>query len=345
MKLAITGLELAGKTTIFESLTGSLSDVSNKNKTKIETVSVPDKRIDELSLMYEPKKTIYAQIQYFLPTKIEGANEKNKEDNILFQIRDCDGIINVVRNFNIYGLKEPSPYNDYLAFNRELMFADFMTVEKRLERINADKKRGKKINDKELLLLEECKFFLEKEIPIRENKELAESHELRGFALLSGKPLLILFNNEDEDEDMPEFEPEFKPNEKVMMLRGRLENEIMQMPKNDAKEFLEEFNITALAKDRAIKNSYDLLGLISFFTVGKDEVRAWTIKKKTSALDAAEVIHSDIKKGFIRAEVVHYDDLMELGSHNEAKKQGKVRLEGKKYEVKDGDIINFRFNV
>ncbi len=330
MKLAITGLSQSGKKTIFETLTGSVSDVLHKSR--IETVSVPDVRADKLSLMYEPKKTIYAQVKYFLPSP---------EEDMQIQIRDCDGIINVIRNFSLYGSEKETPSDDYSAFNKELIFADFLVVEKRLERLSADKKRGKKIDEKELSLLVECGKLLEKEIPIRKNSELKNAHELRGFSFLSAKPALILFNNEDEDEKAPNFEFD----EKAMVLRGKLEREIMDMEADEAAEFLKEFNISELAKDRAIKSSYDLLGLISFFTVGKDEVRAWTIKKGTSALDAAEVIHSDIKKGFIRAEVVSYEDIMNLGGHGEAKKAGKVRLEGKEYEVKDGDIIEFRFNV
>ncbi len=184
---------------------------------------------------------------------------------------------------------------------------------------------------------------MEAEKPIRKEPEIAEARELRGFTFLTAKPKLLLFNNEDEDEKAPFFKD--KIDEDTMVLRGKLEREIMQMPEEEAFEFLKEFNISGLAMDRVIKRSYDLLGLISFFTVGKDEVRAWTIKKDTAALDAADVIHSDIKKGFIRAEVVSYNDLIKAGGYPKAREAGTVRLEGKTYKVEDGDIINFRFNV
>jgi hypothetical protein len=156
--------------------------------------------------------------------------------------------------------------------------------------------------------------------------------------------MLVLFNNDDEDDRFPNIE-NFVDKEKCMVLRGKLEHELAQMSDEEAKEFLSEFNITGSAMDRVIKRSYDLLGLISFFTVNNNELRAWTIKKETKAVDAAGAVHSDMKRGFIRAEVISYEDLMAAGTYTEAKKKGVVRLEGKSYPVQDGDIINFRFNV
>ncbi len=179
---------------------------------------------------------------------------------------------------------------------------------------------------------------------MRRHPNLAFAHKLKGYAFYSAKPMLVLFNNEDEDDALPEPAPIFEQ-EDCMIIRGKLEHELAQMSQEEAAELLEEFEISASATDRVVKQSYKLLGLISFFTVGEDEVRAWTIKKGTAAVDAAEVIHSDIKKGFIRAEVISYDDFMDAGSMANAKKKGTLRLEGKTYEVQDGDIINFRFNV
>ena len=167
---------------------------------------------------------------------------------------------------------------------------------------------------------------------------------MRGFALLSAKPMLVLFNNDDETPQLPEV-GQLTEAEECLVIRGKLEDELAQMPPEDAAAFLSEFDISESATDRVIQKSYEILGLISFFTVGEDEVRAWTIRKATQAVDAAEAVHSDMKKGFIRAEVLAYDDLMAAGSYAEARKKGTVRLEGKTYEVKDGDIINFRFNV
>jgi hypothetical protein len=156
--------------------------------------------------------------------------------------------------------------------------------------------------------------------------------------------MLVLFNNEDDDDAVPDI-MELTTQENCMVIRGKLEQELSQMSEEEAEEFLTEFNITASAMDRVIQRSYELLGLISFFTIGKDEVKAWTVKRKTPAIDAADVIHTDMKKGFIRAEVVSFDDLISAGSYSEARKLGNVRLEGKTYEVQDGDIIEFRFNV
>lgn len=186
--------------------------------------------------------------------------------------------------------------------------------------------------------------MLEQEKPLRHNPELASARQLKGFTFLSGKPMLILFNNPEDDESLPET-GDILAGEKFLAIRGGLEHELAQMDDDEAKEYLTEYGISTSAMDRMISLSYELLGLISFFTVGPDEVRAWTIKKDTLAVDAAEVIHSDIKKGFIRAEVVAYDDLMEAGSYKDARQKGTVRLEGKTYPVQDGDIIEFRFNV
>ncbi len=340
MKLGIIGLPGSGKKTIFEALTQNISDTGSKGENRIGTVQVPDHRVDVLSNMYNPKKTIYAQVEYLLP----GMVGSKKDQNIWNQVRDSDSLIQVIRNFRGFGLEEPAPINDFQELNQEMIFADLVVVEKRLERLGLDKKRGKATAPDELALLEKSKKILEDETPLRNNIKIASARSLKGYAFVSAKPLLVLFNNEDENHSLPDMGDSIVPAD-AMEIRGKLEQELAQMSEEEAKEFLAEFDITASAMDRVIKKSYDILGLISFFTVGEDEVRAWTIKKGTIALDAAEEIHSDIKKGFIRAEVLAYDHLMEAGTFQEAKKKGTVRLEGKTYEVQNGDIINFRFNV
>ncbi len=213
-----------------------------------------------------------------------------------------------------------------------------------MEHLELEQKRGRKINLEELQLLKKCNEKLENEVPLRKTPELAAEPVLKGFTFLSAKPTLILLNNDDDDESSPDIK-NLADTENSMIIRGQLEHELAQMSEEDAQVFLDEYNIKTPAMDRVIRKSHDLLGLISFFTVGDDEVRAWTIKKETIAVDAADVIHSDIKKGFIRAEVLFYDDLMEAETFQNARKKGTVRLEGKTYIVKDGDIINFRFNV
>ncbi len=339
MKLGIIGLPGSGKTTIFETLTRNFPEVTNKSENRIGTITVPDERVGILSEMYKPKKTIYAQVEYFLPGKLD-----QKKQAIWNQVRDCDALIHVIRNFPDFANEAPNITADFNHLDQELMLADQVVIEKRLETLDTEKKRGRKVNDEEYSLLQECLETLENEIPLRKKEKLARSPLLKGFTFLSGKPTLILFNNADDDDEMPDAGV-LVQNEDCMVIKGKLEQELAQMPEEDAADFLIEFDIKEVAMDRVIKKSYDLLGLISFFTVGEDEVKAWTIRRETVAVDAADVIHSDIKKGFIRAEVLFYDDLMAAGTFADARKAGTVRLEGKTYPVKDGDIINFRFNV
>ena len=339
MKLGIVGLEGAGKTTLFEALTRSASDAGHRNEDRLAVISVPDLRVDVLTAMYKPRKTIYAQIEYCLPAGLKKSDRESRWNSV----RECDALIQVVRNFQIPGGESPAPYKDMAHLDEEFILADYMVVEKRLERIEADQKRGKKGDAVELSLLEQARQMLESNQPLRLNPEITGSPLMRGFTFLSGKPMLALLNNDDEDVSLPAGG--HPPGVDVMVVRGKLEHEISRMSPEEADDFLKEFDITEPATDRAIKRSYETLGLISFFTVGEDEVRAWTIKKETPAVKAAGVIHSDMEKGFIRAEVVSYDDLIGAGSYAEARKRGATRLEGKTYIMADGDVVTFRFNV
>jgi len=343
MKLGITGLGGAGKSTIFGALTQSPVDAAHKGEDRLGTIKVPDPRIDVLSDMYRPQKTVYAQVEYFLPG-LTGSQKEKREQTSWTSVRGCDALIHVIRNFKGYGIEAPSPLSDFTELDQELILADLVVVENRLERLTLEKQRGRKFNPEERSLLEACHRQLENETPLRHAPELANAQLLKGFAFLSAKPMLVLFNNEDEDDSLPD-EKDMLERENCIFIRGKLEQELSQMTEADAAEFLSEFQITASAMDRVIKNSYELQNLVSFFTVGEDEVRAWTIKKGTPAGRAAGAVHSDMEKGFIRAEVVSYEDLMEAGNYVEARKRGTVRLEGKTYVVKDGDIISFRFNV
>jgi GTP-binding protein YchF len=341
MKLGIIGRAQSGKKTIFEALTKSQIDTAQRKETRIGMVEVPDERVGILSKMYKPQKTIYARVEYLLPAPAENVKESSKEQSIWTQARDCDALIHVVRNFKRYGTETPTPEKDLQAIDDELIFSDLVVAEKRLERLELDQKRGKKPDPEEVTLLKKCHAQLNQEKPLREIEALSTARVLRGFAFLSAKPMLVLANNEDEDDQRPKW----LPAENSLMVRGKLEQELSLMEPEEAEAFLVDFGITASAMDRVISRSYELLGRISFFTVGEDEVRAWTIKRGTPAQEAAGEIHSDIQKGFIRAEVLAYDDLLAAGSYAQARKQGTVRLEGKTYEVQDGDIINFRFNV
>ena len=341
MKLGIIGLPRSGKSTIFDALTKNIAGTEHKGEDRIAAIRVPDDRLAALSQMHTPQKTTYAQVEYFLPGY---KKDSSKDRSIWTSARGCDALLHVVRNHAAYGFEKPTPAEDFIKLDQEFILSDLVVAEKRLERIELDRQRGNPIDKEELALLNDCRTALENEIPIRKRPELASAHKLRGFTFLSAKPALVVFNNEDDDDHLPDIKA-LTSAEASLVVRGKLEQELAQMPPAEAAEFLTEFNIPASAMDRVIRQSYALLELISFFTVISNEVRAWTIKKKTQAIDAADVIHSDMKRGFIRAEVISFHDLMDAGSYAEAKKRGTVRLEGKTYEVQDGDVIQFRFNV
>ena len=344
MKLGIIGLPGAGKTTVFEALTGGIVPPGQKNENHISTIRVPDDRIDRLSEMYKPKKTTYAQIEYILPAMSAQPMDRSKDHGIWNQVRDCDGLIQVVRNFTDPGGEAPTVQDDVTTLEQDMMLSDLMASEKRIERLENDRRKGKGSDQDELLLLQRCRECLEQEKPLREFPDLAEAHALKGFAFATAKPMLLLINNEETDPDFPKaVDPEILG--RYLVIRGKLEQELMQMSDEEKADFLTEFDIEETAKDRVIRSSYEMMGLLSFFTVGDDEVKAWTIRKETPADDAAGVIHTDMKKGFIRAETVSFDDLMSAGSYAEARKKGAVRLEGKTYHVQDGDVMNVRFNV
>lgn len=347
MKLGVIGLSGSGKTTIFEALTGVQGGDGHSVGNRIGTIAVPDKRVEFLAEMYQPKKTVLASVEYFLPSRAISTRSLGgvKDDQVWTEIRSCDALVHVVRNFVGIGGESPTPAIDCRKIEEELILADLGVVEKRLERIELDRKRGKNVDQEEADLLGRCIQLLESETPLRMDDAIAASPKLRGYCLLSSKPMLVLINNADEDQSLPDGQ-EFKARQdQCVVIQGKIERELALMSEADAKEFLAEYEIEASARDRVIQKSYALLGLISFFTVGEDEVRAWTIRMGMPAADAAGAIHSDIKKGFIRAEVLAYADLLASGSYQEARKAGTVRLEGKTYLVADGDIMNFRFNV
>lgn len=337
MKLGIIGLPMSGRSTVFEALTRQGSDpASSRREGRLAVVHVPDERLDRLGAIFAPRKIVYAQVEYLLP----GQDSQDKDPSPWFAAKECDALIQVVRNYG----PARSPAADIRTIEQELMLSDLVQVEKRLERVEQDHRRGKKMNAEEHRLLSECRRLLENEIPLRRQPEVADAKLLRGYAFLSAKPTLILFNNDEDDQKPPEI-GDIIADEACLVIRGKIEQELSRMGAEEAADFFAEFGIGASAMDRVIRRSYEVMGLISFFTVGSDEVRAWTIRAGTPAVEAAGVIHSDMQKGFIRAEVVSYDDLMTAGSMAEARKHGTVRLEGKTYQVADGDIVTIRFNV
>ncbi len=347
MKLGIVGLPQAGKTTIFNALTqrsGEPATGGGKVNAVQGVVTVPDTRVDWLSQHYQPKKTTYAQVTYIDLQAMPGALENKQEymAQLLIHMRPVDALLMVVRNFPDAAGNAPDPAGDCRELQDEFLLADLATIEKRLERLTQELRKGKKDAAHEKELLEACAALLNEEKPLRARPEVANAPELRGFTFLSAKPLLVVVNNTDDDEAVPAGD--FAGVE-TLVVRGKLEMEMAQLADDEAAAFREDFGITEAALDRVIRRSYALLNLASFFTVGDDEVKAWTIRNQLPAVEAAGAVHSDIQKGFIRAEVVAYDDLRRAGDHAAARKLGLVRLEGKTYAVQDGDIINFRFNI
>ncbi len=361
MKIAITGLANSGKTTIFNALTGLNLETTIYPTLTAEphlgVVKVPDSRIEKLSEIYKPKKTTYATVEYIDYIGItKGDIEQNRKVSDL--IKDVDAVVHVVRGFEDESIVHPmanvNPVRDAETVELEMIFGDIELVEKRLERMEQGQKRGKKPDETEKKVLVKCKEALEKETALRDmDFSEEEQNVMRNLQFMSIKPAVIVLNVSEKDlnseetagttSELQEF---FKGKQvKVLNLCGKIEMEIAQLSPEEAEAFLNDLGIHEPALNRLIHVSYDLIGLISFLTVREDKVRAWTIKKGTDAQKAAGKIHSDIERGFIRAEVVSFDDFISHGSMSAAREKGLLRLEGKTYEVKDGDIINFRFNV
>ncbi len=356
MQIGIIGLPNSGKTTIFNALTRSdtATEAFSSGQVNVHTavVDVPDRRVDTLSELFNPKKTTYAKVTYNdIAGFGKGAAKSGLSGPLLNAIAANDALLLVVRAFDDENVPHPDdridPARDLEAMESELMLNDMTVIDRRLERLVGQKNRGtpderKRMADEETLL-QRLMNALENEQPLR-SIELSEDERkmLGGFGLLSLKPILRVVNCGDED---GEAALAGLLDARTFILRGRLEAEIAQMEAGEAAEFLGDFGIDEPGLNRAIRFCYDMLGLQSFFTVGDDEVRAWTVEVGAKAPEAAGVIHSDLQKGFIRAEVMSYEDLMTAGGLAEIKKQGKFRLEGKEYVVQEGDILNIRFNL
>ena len=363
MKLGIVGLPNVGKSTLFNSITKAGAECANYPFCTIEpnvgVVPVPDERLDELTKMYKPQKTTHAVVEFVdIAGLVKGASKGEGLGNkFLSHIRETDAIVQVVRCFEdsnvVHVDGSVDPIRDIETINLELIFADIETVNKRLEKAKKNLKANKKYQE-EIDLLEKIKQNLEEGKSARAIDFNEDEQEMvKEMFLLTTKPILYIANISEEQIENAENDElvlkvkEYakKENAEVIPLCVKIEEELSGLEDEDKKEMLEALGLEESGLDKVIKKSYDLLGLMSFLTAGEPEVRAWTIKKGTKAPQAAGKIHSDIERGFIKAEIVSYDDLIKEGSMVAAKEKGLVRQEGKDYIMQDGDIVLFKFNV
>jgi hypothetical protein len=358
MKTGIIGLPQVGKSSLFRILTKAKVDESgrsNPREAHIGVARVPDERLQKLSALYSPKKTTFASVEYVDVAAI--GQEALKETALLTNLRNVDALIHVLRAFENETVPHENaidPLRDARSVEFDLMVSDLTQVEKRIERVEKDMKKGRTSElEREHALLLRSKDSLEKEIPLRELEMSPEEKKLiRGFMFLSQKPILYVLNiNESTNlgADLESAVSRFKldelaqkPNAGATAICGKVEAELAEMDDAEAKDFLDSYGLHESGLVRLIRKSYELLGLISFFTAGEDECRAWTIPLGSKAPQAAGAIHSDLEHHFIRAETIRWDNLLEAGSEAAARAKGTLRLEGKEYVVQDGDVLHIR---
>ena len=357
MKTGIIGLPQVGKTSLFKILTKAhvATAAHNPREAHLGVAKVPDERLDKLAALYNPKKLVHAAVEYADVAAI--GQEALKETTYAGNLRGVDALAHVLRAFDdpaIPHVGEIDPLRDAKNVEFDLMVTDLGQIEKRLERLEKDlkKMRGPEL-EKENDLLQRAKKQLESERPLREMEMTPEDNKRqRGFMFLSQKPMLYVLNISESSSlgaDLEKAVEKFKltelaarPNAGAMAICGKVEAELAEMSDEEANEFLSSYGLKESGLVRLIRKTYELLGLISFFTVGEDECRAWTVPRNVRAVEAAGAIHSDLEKHFIRAETIHWDQLLEAGSEANARAKGTLRLEGKDYIVKDGDVMHIR---
>jgi GTP-binding protein YchF len=364
MKTGIIGLPQVGKSSLFRILTkGHASEHANPREAHVGVAKVPDDRLDRLAAIYNPRKLIHASVEYVdvaaMPTAAPkpGGAKEGVSEAIAANIRGVDAIAHVVRAFDdpsIPHVGEVNPLRDIRNVDFDLIISDLGQVEKRMERLQKDLKKMRSPDlEREHDLLLRAKSHLESERPLREMSMTAEDKKrVRGFMFLSEKPILYVLNISESPDLGRELEAAIakyglaevaaRPNAGATAICGKVEAELAEMSDEDAAEFLASYGLKESGLVRLVRKSYELLGLISFFTVGEDECRAWTIARDTRAVEAAGAIHSDLEKHFIRAETIHWDALLEAGSEANARARGTLRLEGKDYIVQDGDVMHIR---
>ncbi len=355
MNFTLFGYPKSGKTTLFNLLTGANIEVhaygTQKKEANLRTCLIPDDRLDQIWELYQGKEKKPAAVDYVDLAGISYGDVKNEA--YLNYLRKADGLTHVIRGYSDPQIPHPKGSvditSDISAMEEELLLADLMSIESRIDSLEKDLKRSKNPDgEKEFELLRQLHSMLEEGKAVREaNVSPSEEKLLRGFAFLTQKPLFHMINV-DEDNIAAVNQPEsihasYKKGTVVLAYCGSIEKEIAELNGNEKEVFLKEYGLTELSAQKFLKTSYDLLQVITFFTIGKAEVKAWTIKKNTPALHAAGAIHSDIERGFIRAEVVQWNELLKHGSFQASKEQAAVRLEGKDYSIQDGDVIQFRF--
>lgn len=346
MKVGLVGFAGSGKTTVFNTMTGLSVPVGFGGEVRMGVVKVPDERIDAMSKIFKPKKTTYAEISFCDVPGEHGADKKGLSTKSIQQIRDQEALCLVLRDFDNPAVEgKPDPLADLEAFHTEVLFADLDLIERRLARAKKEKTAPDEVARFELM-----KGVLEDGRPLRTvpAKEL-DRGQLKNYVFLTDRPLLVAVNRDESRaaEPMPSALGDRIAAMQAggLVLSASVEAEIAGLPPGEQQAFLADLGLTESALTRFIRAAYGLLDLISFFTVGEDEVRAWTIRRGTNARVAAGRIHSDLERGFIRAEVIPYEVFVKHGSEHAVKEAGKLQVEGKEYIVSDGDIMHVRFNV